>query len=268
MTINSNNSPIMNSFRVNTQNNMQRASERLSSGRRINSAADDAAGAAITALMNAQIRGTDMGTRNAADMGSLMRTAEGGLSSIGDSLQRMRELGLQATNGILTDDQRAMIQTEINQLQDHINRAASDTEFNTMPLLDGSFQNAHTASQPDGSGMSVSIDSALPGAIGIENFVPTEGNMDFSAIDSALNSVVGSRSELGAMMNANDFVISANNIASENLSEARSRIADADIAREMMALEQERIIQQYQTFMFRHQMERERDALGFVGMPW
>jgi flagellin len=151
-------------------NQLQTSMVRLSTMRRINSAADDAAGLAISNAIEAQVRGLDMGTRNTLDMQNLVTTAEGGLSTIGDSLIRMRELSIQASNGVLTDDQRAMIQTEISQLRDHINSAANSVQFNGQNLLDGSFTNRHTASDAMGRGATVSIPDMRSLALGLQNF--------------------------------------------------------------------------------------------------
>ena len=268
MSIGRSNNPIFNSFRTNTQNNIQRSTQRLSSGRRINSAADDAAGLGIAQRMSSQIRGLNQGTRNATDMDSLMRTADGGLSGVSESLQRVRELSLQASNSILTPNQRQMIQNEIDQHLSNINDLTQNTQFNSQPLLDGSFQDGHMAAAPDGSGPSVNIDASHAAALGLENFDSTGTSVDLNAIDRALDNVAGNRASLGATMNRTEHIIYANNVSSENLSAARSRIEDADMAFEFMRMNQERVIEQYQMFMFRSAMDRERSRLGFVGVPW
>jgi flagellin len=149
---------------------LQTSMMRLSTMRRINSAADDAAGLAISNAMEAQVRGLDMGTRNTLDMQSLVTTAEGGLSTIGDALLRMRELSIQASNGIMTQEQRTMIQNEVSQLADHINSAARNTQWNGMNLLDGSFTNRHTASDAMGRGATVNIPDMSTFALGLQNF--------------------------------------------------------------------------------------------------
>jgi flagellin len=143
---------------------------RLSTGQRINSAADDAAGLAISERLNAQIRGLDRGTQNVMDMQNLINTAEGGLSTIGDNLLRMRELTLQSMNGILTDSDRQNIQFELDQIIAEIDATAQRTEFNGMRLLDGSFnredgRGLHTAADAMGRGPMVHIGNMSAGMI-------------------------------------------------------------------------------------------------------
>ena len=143
-------------------NQLSTSMMRISTGQRINSARDDAAGLAIAERMTAQIRGLDRGTQNVMDMQNLVMTAEGGLNNIGDNLQRIRELTVQSLNGVLTDNDRQNIQHEIDQLISEIDATTQRTEFNTMRLLDGSFnredgRGLHTAAGPDGRGPSVYI---------------------------------------------------------------------------------------------------------------
>jgi flagellin len=221
--------------------------------------------------MNAVTRGLDQGTRNAADMDSLIRTAEGGLANINNNLLRIRELTLQSGSGILTDNQRNMLQHEVDQLLDEIGRTAGSTQFNTQNLLDGSFQDRHAATNHDGSGFSVSIRGMSLEDLGIEGLdITNPANLRnvLNAVDDALGIVNQSRSELGARQNRIEHLINANNISSENLQAARSRIADADMALEHMRLNQQRVIEQYQLFAMRNQMDQERRRLGFIGVSW
>lgn len=230
------------------RNQMSDAMMRLSSGQRINSAADDAAGLAIVEDMTAQIRGLDQGIQNTRDMQGLVQVAEGGLDTISDSLQRVRELSVQALNGTNTAEQRAMIQGEIEQLTQGIEAAVQGTEFNTMTLLDGSVQDANTASGPDGTGAIVNINdmSAIAQAVTAFN---EEGAYDLTQIDNAIAQVAGERANLGAMYNRFDYTANANSVSSLNLADARSRIADADMAAEMMQLEQDRILNEMQVML-------------------
>ena len=262
---------MFNSFRSNIQNNMQTASQRLASGRRINSAADDAAGLGISQALEAQIRGLNQATRNALDFDSALNTADGGLGSISESLHRIRDLALQASNSILTDANRASIQAEIDQHLDHISRVTTDTQFNRMNLLDGSFNNMNMQVGPNaGQSINVSIQGTSLAALGIAGFSVMGGpqNINIGAIDNALNLVVSQRGSIGAMQNRIEHIVNQNNINAINTAAANSRIADADIALEMMRLEQSRIIQQLQTFSMRNQMERTRANLGFIGIAF
>ena len=127
---------------------LSKSTEKLSSGYRINRAADDAAGLAISEKMRSQIRGLDQASSNAADGISMIQTAEGALNESHSILQRMRELAVQAANGTETDSDRSNLQDEIEQLQEELDRIASDTEFNTMPLLDGSLSAAAQVYHP------------------------------------------------------------------------------------------------------------------------
>jgi len=247
------------SMAVNSSSNIQNLSQQLASGNRINSAADDAAGLAISERMSAQERGLAQGTRNTADMQSLVNTAEGALSSINSNLQRLNELGLQASNGILTDSDRANIQHEVDQILENINSIAQSTQFNTRNLLDGSSNNLHTASSPDGSGPTVSLPSMTLEDLGLEGFNVTEltnGRVDLSAIHNAMNMVNGARSELGAMSNRMDYIMTSNDISQLNLASARSRIQDTDMAQATMELSRERVLEQYQIASQRREMEQ------------
>ncbi|MCL1843231.1 MAG: flagellin [Defluviitaleaceae bacterium] len=235
------------------RNQMSNAMMRLSSGQRINSAADDAAGLAIVENMTAQVRGLDQGIRNTADMQALVQTAEGGLDQVGNSLQRIRELSVQGLNGINTPEQRAMIRGEIDQLTQGIEAMVSGVQFNTMNLLDGTVQGANTASGADGTGAQVSINDMSAIAQAVANI--NQGEFDLNVIDSALDMVAEERANLGALHNRFDYTANANSISSLNLVDARSRIADADIAAEMMNLQQDLVLNEMQIMLQARQQE-------------
>jgi len=238
------------------QNQMSPAFQRVASGQRVNSAADDAAGLAIVESMTAQIQGLDQGTRNTMDMQALATTAEGGLATMADSMQRIRELSVQASNGTLNDSQRAMIQEEIGQLAQGLQATVQNTEFNTMNLLDGSAQDGlNTASSADGTGMTLAINDMSSLAQAITSFNVT-GDFDIGELDAAIAEVNSERANLGAAINVFDYTASANTISSLNLSDSRSRIADADIAQEMMAINQERVITEMQLLMQQQEQEQ------------
>ena len=243
---------------INSTSQIQNLSRQIASGRQINSAADNAAGLAIAERMSAQERGLQQGTRNTADMQSLVNTAEGALSSINSNLQRLNELALQASNGIMTASDRANIQLEVNQILDNIQHIAQTTQFNTRNLLDGSATGLHTASSPNGSGMTVSIPGMSLSDLGLEGFDVT-GDFEINDILNAMNMVNAARSELGASSNRMDFVMTSNNIASLNLASARSRIEDTDMARATAELARERVLEQYQIASQRRERERLED---------
>lgn len=237
------------------RNQMSEAMMRVASGTRINSAADDAAGLAIAESMTSQIRGLDQGVRNTNDMQAMIQTAEGGLDGIADSLGRIRELSVQALNGTNTPGQRAMIQEEINQLTSGIQATASDLQYNTVNLLDGSVTDANTASGADGTGVIFSINdmSSIAQAM---TAIAEDGSFDLNAIDSAISQVSAERANLGALSNRMEFTANANSVSSLNLADARSRIADADMAAEMMAVEQERVLNEVQIAMQENQLDQ------------
>lgn len=239
------------------------AYQRIASGSRINSAADDAAGLAITQKMDSQVRGNEVNQNNMASMSDLANTAEGALNSIQDSLGRMRELAVQASNGILSDSDKSIIQDEINQLKQGISDVARNTEFNTMKLLDGSFAGKHAAMNPDGSGKQISIGSSSLEALGIENFDVTQG-FDISDIDDALSKVSESRSNLGSVTNAFDHAINNSKTSELNLTASKSRIEDADIAAEITNLKKQQLLDQYKIYTQQKQAEKQRDEFGIV----
>jgi len=240
------------------RNQMSQAMMRVASGNRINSAADDAAGLAISEGMLAQIRGMDQGERNTMDMQALVTTAEGGLDTVSDSLNRIRELSVQALNGINTPGQRAMIQEEIGQLASGIQAAVRGVEFNTINLLDGTVENANTASSPSGTGAIFSIND-MSGIAQAMTAIADDGSFDLEAIDSAIAQVSTERANLGALHNRFDFTANANSVSSLNLVDARSRIADADIAAEMLAVEQDRVVNELQILMQQQRQESHEE---------
>ncbi|MDR1664255.1 MAG: flagellin [Clostridiales bacterium] len=247
------------------QTQMSDAMLKLSTMKRVNSASDDAAGLAIMEKMEGQIRGIDRGTDNTLDMKNLVRTAEGGLSGIEDSLQRVRELSVQASNGIYTDSDRQLIQNEVSQLMDGINDVAKNTEFNGQKLLDGSFTEKHTASSADGSGADVTIPNMDAIAIGLDGFDVSKGNFDIGTIDKALSLVSSARSTLGAMENRFDYTVNSNNVMMLNQVAAKSRIADLDMAKGVSDMEKGRVLNEMAIYNQRQQQERARMPLSLLG---
>ncbi|MCI9173987.1 MAG: flagellin [Lachnospiraceae bacterium] len=236
--------------------NLHKNFQQLSSGKRINKAADDAAGLAIAAKMLTQSNGYDVGRRNAATSQDMVNVAEGGLSKISDSLQRMRELSIQASNtAIYGDDDREAIQQEIDQLKDYISDASKNTQFNNMNVLDGSMKNSHVASGPDGSGMDINMPNAVLDSLGLSDYDVT-GDFDISAIDSALEKVSSARSGLGATYNRLDHTMNYNSYASYNVTASHSRIEDLDYAGAVSDMKKNSLLQEYRIMMQRKQMEQ------------
>jgi len=235
-------------------NNVAKSTEKLSSGYRINRAGDDAAGLSISEKMRGQIRGLEQASTNAQDGVSLIQTAEGALNEIHSVVQRMRELTVQASNDTNVTADRVAIAKEIHALTSEITRIASQTEFNTMKLLDGSFTGkqlqvgANAGQQID---INIEAMSARTGGLGLEGIGGTvsAGEADditelLKTIDSALSSVSTQRSALGAIQNRLEHTIAnADNVA-ENLTDAESRIRDVDMAAEMVNFSKNNILQQ------------------------
>ncbi|WP_434027922.1 flagellin [[Pseudomonas] boreopolis] len=270
--------------------------QRLSSGLRINSAKDDAAGLAISQRMTAQIRGMDVAARNANDGISLAQTAEGALGSIGDSLQRIRELAVQAANGTNTDDDKAALQKEATALSAEIARVIKNTDFNgqklfvgedgtTAPALSKTIQVGANATENDqikveveslgglltavsvaadeGAGTPAGIDILLAGTVADGSATPDADNV-LTKLDGFLNTVNNARADLGAVQNRFTSVISNLNTSSENLSSARSRIQDADYAKETAELTRTQILQQAGTAMLAQAKSLPQNVLSLL----
>jgi flagellin len=227
------------------------ALQRLSSGLRINSAKDDAAGLAISERLTTQVRGYNQAIRNAGDGISLAQTAEGGIEAITNSLQRMRELAVQAANYSNTDADRQAINSEFSQLRTEIDRVSTQTKFNTRGLLDGTFTAANfQVGANQGETISVDAISSMSAsslgltAANVDVLTATNASSSLTVIDSALTTVTSARAKLGASINRFEQTISNLRVTVENLSAARSRIQDADFAAETAALTRVQILQQ------------------------
>lgn len=232
-----------------TQNTTNEALERLGSGLRINSAKDDAAGLAISTRFDTQIRGLTVAQRNANDGISMAQTAEGGLNETVNNLQRIRELAVQAANGSLTDDDRSLLQDEVDERISEITRISEETTFNGQSVLGGSlgtvsfqvgYESGQTIDVSFASGMSAS-DLGV-GSIDISS--ASGASSALSTLDTALDSVNSFRSDLGAAQNR--FESTINNLATniESASAANSRILDADFAAESAKLAKSNVLQQ------------------------
>jgi flagellin len=255
---------------------MADAMMKISSGQRINSAKDDASGLAIMEKMEAQIRGLDKGIDNTLDMKNLAVTAEGGLAGIDDSLQRVRELTIQAGSGIYTDSDRSIIQSEIDQLLRGINDIAKNTEFNAQKLLDGSFTNKNTASGPDGRGTTVNIPDMTTFAIGLQGYNvtnmkvsnPDEGpdslKSNLNKLDGAMASVSEARSYLGAIENGFDYTVNSNSTAMLNLAASKSRIADLDFAKGVSDMEKGRVLTEMSIYNQKNQQNMLRNQYSLL----
>jgi len=238
-----------------TQQGLEKSLQRLSSGLRINSSKDDAAGLAISDRMTAQIRGLTQAARNANDGISMAQTAEGALQETTNLLQRMRELAVQSANDTNTSADRASLNAEFGQLKAEIDRVANTTAFNNQVLLSGGFKTNgavfHIGANA-GQIVSIRISAALTRCIGSNTAVVSSrsitnrsvANSAISIIDAALKDVDTIRGKLGAVMNRLESTIANLTNVSENLSASRSRILDADIAQETSNMTKANILQQ------------------------
>lgn len=224
---------------------------KIAAGLRINSAADDAAGLAVAESLTTQYRGFDVATRNIQDFTSLAQTAEAGLSGIGDMTQRVRELSVQAANGTLTTEDRQLIQGEIDQLTQEIDRQAGSVEFNGQKLLDGSFNGTAQsgANSGDTVGLNISsVNSASLGLSGIDVTTQAGAQNAIGSATTAVNSLSTERASVGATINRLQSSENFSRIASENTLAAESRIRDADLAQELIGLTSAQIGQEAGTF--------------------
>ena len=233
-----------------SQEMLNRSMRRLSSGLRINSAKDDAAGLAISDRMTSQIRGMNQAARNALDGISLAQTAEGALQESTNALQRMRELAVQSSNGSNSADDRKSLDLEFKQLQAEVQRIATSTQFNGRNVLNGSMKSAFfQVGANKGQTIEFSIGAASVAKLGITSANAaistfTKAQLAISAVDGAIACIDGLRGNLGAVQNRFESTISNLNNIAENLSAARSRILDADIAMETSHMTKANILQQ------------------------
>jgi flagellin len=250
--------------------------ERLSSGFRINSAADDAAGLQISDRLTSQVQGLNQAVRNANDAISLSQTAEGALSEVTTSLQRIRTLAVQSQNGINSSADRLALQKEVSALRTEISRIATDTQFGNVNLLDGNFSAKFLVGANEGQTISVNLSSGSLGSIsgfsatglGItSNDVSTADGASalLADIDGAISGIGAVRADLGALQNRFQSTIRNLSNISENLSSARSQIRDTDFATETAELTRNQIIQQASVSVLSQANQRPQTALSLLG---
>ena len=247
-------------------NEVATAIQRLSTGLRINSARDDAAGLAISDRMTAQIRGLNQAVRNANDGISLSQTAEGALQETTNNLQRIRELAVQAANGTNSSSDLTALQAEVDQRLAEIDDIAANTEFNGQTLLDAA--NTFTFQVGANGGQTLDITTAAMSASDLSVNavdVTSDASGAISAVDSALDTVNSTRADLGAVQNRLESKIANLQTTSENLSAARSRIRDADFAAETAALTRGQILQQAGTAMLAQANVAPQNVLSLLG---
>ena len=265
---------------------LKTAMERLSSGKKINSAADDAAGFAIAERMTAQIRGLNMATKNVNDGLALISVVDNALSDVGDILQRIRELAIQASNDTNGTEDRIFLQTEVTVLVMEINRIADQTTYNGQKVLDGSFSNKSIqVGTESGQKVDFSINGIKPNEIGIDadaNASPPVlasyvDNIDISlaetefgaqaglqVITAAIEQIAGDRASYGALQNRLEYTVSNLMNVAEFTTAARSRIEDADFAAESARLAKAQVLQQTGTAMLAQANAQLQLALSLI----
>lgn len=260
----------------NNANQVSNRLENLSSGRRINRAADDAAGLAISERMRTQINGARTASRNTQDAISMLQTAEGGLQSMHNMLQRGRELAVQSANGTNQNMDRQVLQGEFGNIVEEIDQTASTLQFNGMTLLDGSQDNIifHAGPNP---GDTVNFNL---GAMNAERLLNVEGEYDpetdvnvataaaateaIGTVDNAVNEVSMQRAELGAMQNRLEFRMQALDVQAENAAAAESRVGDADMAQMSAQFTAENILRDVSTAILAQANATPQAVLGLI----
>jgi flagellin-like hook-associated protein FlgL len=254
----------------NSGNALDTAFKRLSSGFRINSAADDAAGLQISNRLTSQINGLDQAARNANDGISLAQVAEGAMEEITNSLQRIRTLAIQSQNGINSSTDRAALQKEVTALKAEMSRVASTTQFGTQNLLAGGFSATFLVGANAGQNIDIRL-SRVGGygtnALGLSALsVSSVGGASgaLALIDTAIGVIDGTRADLGAIQNRFQATIRNLTNISENVSGARSRIRDTDFAKETAELTRTQILQQTSTTVLAQANQRPQAALSLL----
>jgi len=245
------------------------AMERLSTGQRINSAADDAAGLSIATGFTSDIRGINQGIRNANDGIALAQTAEGALDEVSNMLQRVRELAIQSQNGTLDATARGFLDTEVTELAAQIDDILTKTEFNGVSLFSTTSGSDVTVSIQIDAGRSVditstAIDTTNLDAAGLDVSTDTAAATAVTNVDTGLQAVNTARSSLGAGQNRLESAINNLTTTSANLSDARSRIQDADFASESTALAKAQILGQASTAMLAQANQSQQNVLSLL----
>ena len=268
-----------NSASINAQRNLSSVTDRLSgnfrrlsTGLRISSAADDAAGLAISERLRSQIRSLDQAKRNANDGISMAQTAEGALNEVSSILTRLRELAIQSSNGSVSNQDKETLDQEFQSLVSEVNRIGASTEFSGIKLLDGSTSSVSfqvgfgTTAGTDT--ISVSLSAALSTSLSLNSLDIGSGGATTTAItniDAAINTVSGLRGTLGAVQNRLGSTINNLSITVENLSAAESRIRDVDIAYETAQLTRNQILQQASIAVLGQANSLPQSALRLLG---
>lgn len=260
---------------------LQNSMSKLSSGERINKAGDDASGLAVSEKMRSQIRGLNQASRNIGDAVSFVQVAEGYLAETTDVLQRIRELAVQASNGVYSDEDRMQIQVEVSQLVAEVDRIASSAQFNGMNLLTGRFSRDSESVMQFQVGANVDqnirayIGTMTATALGLKEIQgkegnqisiasPDEANTTIATLDEALKNVNKQRADLGAYQNRMEMAQKGINVAAENTQAAESRIRDSDMAKEMVEYTKQQILSQASIAMLAQSNSQSQSVLSLL----
>jgi len=267
-----------------TEVRQQKNIEKLSSGEKINRAGDDASGLAVSEKMRAQIRGLNQASRNAANGISFIQTTEGYLQETEDIIQRLRELAVQSSNGIYTDEDRTYIQVEVSSLIAEVDRIASCAQFNGMNMLTGRFARATGENTPTasmwlhiGANMDqrtqVYIGTMTAAALGIRNVgteeimtleTPDNANRAIGTLDEAIKKINKQRADLGAYQNRLEKTVQGLDVAAENTQSSESRIRDTDMAAQMVEFTKDNVLSQAGTAMLAQANQSSQNVLSLL----
>lgn len=228
--------------------------QQIASGKRINSAADDAAGLAISEKLKSQTGAMDAVSENDKAGINALNIADGALSGVTDYLQRIKELSVKAANGLNTKEDKQAIQNEIDQYIQGIDQIAGAAEYNTLKLLDG--KDMEIVTNPDGTGMNINNGAVTSEILGLKGYNVT-GDFDMSVIDKAISKVSSQRSAAGANTNALEYAYNYSQNSIEQLTSANSRVEDVDIAQAISNQKKENLMQQYRLMAQKKQSENE-----------
>lgn len=232
----------------------------LSSGKRINTAKDDAAGLAIAKRMQRQETGLRVGAENAGMAIGAANVAEGALGGMSDYLQRIHDLALRSMNGINSDADKQVYQNEINQLKQGIESLAKNTSFNEQTLLDGSMADFSTAVSPSGGRMSIQMENSTLKALGIADLDVTSKDFNLDSIKKAMDMVSERRANLGAATNGLEYVRNYNSSSALSQLSSRSRLEDLDFPKAISKKKQDEVMGQYRMHMIRRQMDQKKSV--------
>ncbi len=264
--------------------NTQKNEEKLSSGEKINRAGDDASGLAVSEKMRAQIRGLNKASENASNGISFIQTTEGYLQESTDIVQRIRELAVQSSNGVYTDEDRMQIQVEVSSLVSEVDRIASTAQFNGMNMLTGRYAQENGTNSVSGSmwfhiganmdqRMRVYVGTMSATALGLKEAGteqkislanPDDANRAINTLDGALKKITKQRADLGAYQNRLEETVKGLNISSENMQAAESRIRDTDMASEMVKFTKNKILGQASQSMISQANQQSQNVISLL----